>query len=139
MQRCKYLDDLGLDITEYGTNFIPDDDGRAKLWAKQREEYEFDDRETWFLDMSFIEWIYTRLMMYKEVTVVNLSFYKITYNGQAMTQGEVIDRIIELAKEILTFNDSGELEDMYKFDEIYSKNLEEICLLWKDIAPRMTW
>lgn len=28
MQKCKYLDDLGLKIEEYGTNFTYDDDPR---------------------------------------------------------------------------------------------------------------
>ena len=55
MQKCKYLDDLGLKIEEYGTNFISDDDSRKENWAIEREEYGFDGRETWNLDKIFIE------------------------------------------------------------------------------------
>ena len=58
MQKCKYLDDLGIPINEYGTNFMSNDDPREKGWSKERKEYGFDNRETWNLDRIFIEWIY---------------------------------------------------------------------------------
>ena len=31
MQKCKYLDDLGLKIEEYGTNFTSNDDPREEV------------------------------------------------------------------------------------------------------------
>lgn len=136
MQKCKYLDDLGLKIEEYGTNFMPDDDPREEEWSKEREEYGFDNRETWNLDRIFIEWIYTRVLMYKECSIVDTSFYKIPYKDVEITQGEAIDKILELAKEILQSYDYSwdkEINDM-----IYN-NSREICDLWKEILPFMWW
>ncbi len=75
MTKCKYFDDLGLKPEEYGTNFVADDDKRAPRFAKQRELYGFDERETWALNITFIEWIYSRCMMYLETAseIVNIT------------------------------------------------------------------
>lgn len=130
MQKCKYLDDLGLKIKEYGTNFMDDDDPREENWAKEREEYGFDNRETWNLDRTFIEWIYTRVMMYKEYTCVDVDFHKFSYKDEAITQGEAMDRILDLAKQILLNSDN---------DELWYENSREICDLWKEVLPCMWW
>lgn len=130
MQKCKYLDDLNIPINEYGTNFMPDDDCRAESWSKEREEYGFDNRETWNLDRIFIEWIYTRVMMYKEYSIVDTSYHKIKYKDTEITQGEAIDKILKLAKEILLNMDS---------DELFYDNSREICDIWKEILPCMWW
>ena len=133
MQKCKYLDDLNIPINEYGTNFMPDDDCRAESWSKEREEYGFDNRETWNLDRIFIEWIYTRVMMYKEYSIVDTNYHKIKhikYKDTEITQGEAIDKILKLAKEILLNMDS---------DELFYDNSREICDIWKEILPCMWW
>lgn len=130
MQKCKYLDDLGIPINEYGTNFMSDDDPRKEDWSKERKEYGFDNRETWNLDRIFIEWIYTRVMMYKEYTIVATSFHKITYKGNEITQGQAMDKILELAKEILLDMDNNKL---------FYNNSREICDIWKEVLPYMWW
>lgn len=130
MQKCKYLDDLNIPIDKYGTNFMPDDDWRASSWAEEREEYGFDNRETWNLDRIFIEWIYTRVMMYKEYSVVDMNYHKIKYKDTEITQGEAIDKILELAKEILLDVDNGEM---------FYDNSREICDIWKEVLPCMWW
>lgn len=120
MQRCKYLDDLGIPINEYGTNFMSDDDSRQKSWTKEREKYGFDNRETWNLDR----------MMYKEYTIVNTSFHKIPYKDAEITQGQAIGMVLSLAKQcLLNSND----------DKLFYDNLREICDLWKEVLPYMWW
>ena len=52
MQKCKYLENLGLKTEQYGTNFMQDDDKRAQKWAKERKKYGFDNREIWNLDIK---------------------------------------------------------------------------------------
>lgn len=37
MQKCKYLDDLGIPINEYGTNFITDDELMKRANSKDSE------------------------------------------------------------------------------------------------------
>jgi hypothetical protein len=133
MQKCKYLDDLGLKIHEYGTNFISDEDARNIKWKQEQKEYGFDNRETWNLNISFIEWIYTRLKMYKEVCNIDLKFYKFNYKEEELTQGEIIDKILELCAKILT--SERNVEDEKMIDE----KTREICDLWKEILPYMWW
>lgn len=130
MQKCKYLEDLGLKIEEYGTNFMSDDDPREAVWAKEREEYGFDNRETWNLDHIFIEWIYTRIMMYKDKTIADTSFHKVPYKDKEITQGEAMDKILDLCKEILLEKNDG---------KICYENTREICDLWKEIVHLMWW
>ena len=131
MQRCKYLDDLGLKIEDYGTNFISDSDSREADWSKEREDYGFDNRETWNLDRIFIEWIYTRVMMYKEHSCIDTGYHKIPYQKETITQGQAIDKIMDLAKQILLDTDDD--------DELCYENSREICDLWKEVLPYMWW
>lgn len=131
MQKCKYLDDLNIPINEYGTNFVSNyHDCRASSWLKEREEYGFDNRETWSLDRMFIEWIYTRVMMYKEHCLIDLDYHKLTYKDLEYTQGGMLDKILELAKEILLDADN---------DELFYNNSREICDIWKEVLPYMWW
>ena len=137
MQRCKYLDDLGLKENKYGTNFMPDDDERADEWREEREKYGFDSRETWCLNTIFIEWIYTRVKMYEEYAseVIDLSYHKIPYKGQKITQKEAIDKILSLAEEIFLTRDRYDSTA----DKVFVENSREICDLWKEVLPCMWW
>lgn len=103
-QRNKYLDDLGLKINEYGTNFTVKNDNRESKWKEERKLYGFDSRETWNLNDTFIEWLYSRLMMYKEQAsnIIDMSFYTYDFNGKTYDLGEAIDYIIENCKVYLT-------------------------------------
>lgn len=134
MQKCKYLEDLGIPTNEYGTNFTTDEDPRKNIWLKERELYGFDNRETWSLDKIFIEWIYTRLMMYKEVSIIDTSYHKVPYRGKEITQEEAIDKILDYAKEILLTGTHDEDSDSISY-----KYAREICDLWKEILPLMWW
>lgn len=133
MQRNKYLDDLGIPITEYGTNFIGDNDERSKEWEKEREEYGFDNRETWCLDRILAEWMYSRFMMYKEVTIVNLDYHKYNIDGKEWTQRECIDKIIENSKFYLC-------NETYAPDstEVYEK-LSEAIKIMSEVIFDMWW
>lgn len=113
MQKNKYLDDLGLKITDYGTNFISDDDERSEDWKKQREKYGFDSRECWCLNVKLIEWLYSHLMMYLEdaSTVIDLSYYKFEHNDKTYTQEEAIKYIIEKLKRYLIEIDEASWTD----------------------------
>ena len=107
-KRCKYLDDLNIPITEYGTNFINCyKDKRGRKWRRQRTKYGFDERETWNLDSQFIEWIYTRFKMYKEIACVDLTFHKFKYLGKEITQGEAIDIILQACEDYIKQGDTG--------------------------------
>ena len=129
MQRNKYLDDLRIPIEEYGTNFVKDNGRRSRKWKKERKIYGFDNRETWNLDSTFAEWLYSRLMMYKEVNIVDLTHYKFIFEGKEYTQIEAIDHICEACKG-------------YLLDRNNDKNiirLQRATKLFADILPVMWW
>lgn len=88
----KFLEDIGIPREEVATNFCNDDDDpRQKRWARQRRNYGFDDRETWNLDYTYIQWLYSHLMMYKKVTNVALEKDKL-YNV-CVAKDKVIEEI----------------------------------------------
>ena len=126
---CKYLDELGIPLTKQHTNFCDKTDDRWNRWKKQRKKYGFDDRETWNLDRMFVEWIYTRFKMYKEIggKIVNLSYHKFQYKDREVTQEQAIDIIIEACKNYLL---EIETEDALS---------PEIYKLLGEIMPAMWW
>lgn len=132
MIKCKYLDDLDIPIDHYFTNFMKDNDPREERWAKQREEYGFDDRETWNLDKIMIEWIYTRFKMYLEIggEIINLNTNEIlfSYKGKELTQKKAIEVILNKAEEVLIDDLDSSL--------FYTK---DIMLLLGELIPAMWW
>ncbi len=134
MQKHKYLTDLGLKDNEIMQNICEPDEDREPRWKEQREKYGFDDRETWGLDVSFCQWLYERLMMYKEIggQTIDLNFHKFNIYGNNMTQLECIDMIIELLIPYLTHLDDID-------NKHYFKDLEKICYIWGKILPAMWW
>ena len=134
IQRNKYLDDLGFKPTEYGTNYLLNDD-RQDRWAKEREMYGFDERETWNLCSLFVEWLYSHCMMYKEINCVDLSYHKIEYNGVEYTQEEALDLIVKYSKDYL-FMDK---RFIINGEENISENMALAIHLWAELFPLMWW
>lgn len=125
----KYLDDLGVKNRWDQIN-----DEREKRWKKQRKTYGFDDRETWNLDSAFYEWLYERLMMYKEIggKIVNLDSGKFEYGGKIYSQAELIDEMLKR----LEFNFSDKYND---WEEDQYKYVHEIEKMWAVVLPAMWW
>lgn len=140
MQRNKYLDDLGIKQEDYGTNFCSDLDKRLPYWKKEQKLYGFDSRETWNLNNTFIEWLYSHCMMYKERAneIVDLSFHKFEYNGKTYTLLTAIEYIIECTGEYLK---KTSIRDFYDFDEEERlfKKVQDATHLWAEILPWMWW
>ena len=132
-QRNKYLDDLGLDIKNYGTNFVDElKDDRKEKWKEQRKKYGFDEREIWNLDTIFVEWLYSHLMMYKEKAsqIIDLSYHKVEWENKEITSEDAIDKIINIAKEVLIAENYDKREVKYntfcKYMELYAKILPSL-------------
>lgn len=130
MQRNKYLDDLGIPINEYGTNFCSNDK-RAKYWKQQKKLYGFDSRECWNLDQLFVEWLYSHLRMYVEEANVDLDFHKIIYKGEVYTHKEAINFILDKLSAYLQTN-SQKKEEMIK-------EVQEATRMWAEVVPYMWW
>lgn len=132
-QKFKYLDDLGIRVEDYGTNFISD--GRNDFWSEQRDIYGFDERETWSLKDTFIEWIYTRVKMYKEFAsnMINLEYHHFIFKGESYTQLQMIDMILEKCEAIL------KSEYIERDNDENIENQRDICDMWKEVLPAMWW
>lgn len=130
MEKHKILTDLGLKDEEMMVNLCGDDDARNAEWQKERAEYGFDERETWSMDTAFAEWLIERLIRYKEVSIVDLTYHKFEINGKTLTQEECIDRMIELCREYI-FGD--------QWDEHISDVWYELTEIWKVCGMAMWW
>lgn len=126
----KYLDEAGM--TERHDSWNPEDN-RQEQWAKEREEYGFDERETWALDSAFYCWLYERLKMYLDVNCVNLTYHKFEYEGEELTQQECIDRMIHGCE--IYFNQ----EDDWNISEEDQKAINDIAKIWAIVLPAMWW
>ncbi len=128
----KYLDDIG--VPQDGR---PDtwnkDDKRQEQWAKEREIYGFDERETWSLDYSFYLWLYERLKMYLEKgSSDDLRTYRI--GKEKLSQQECIDRMIEGC--IIRIKDDRYYGGLTK-DEM--KKVNDVLKIWAVVCPAMWW
>lgn len=135
MQKNKYLDDLGLKQEEYGINFTKDNDKRKTEWEQQREVYGFDERETWNMGTTFMEWLYSHLKMYDEINIVNTSYHTFEFQGKTYTQQELMDLIMEKCEYFLLNQDKPDLN-------LENKAYEEAKIAiqaFAEVFPAMWW
>lgn len=129
MQRNKYLDKLGIDRKNYGLNFSSKKDKNKSKWKKQIKKYGFDERETWNMDLIFIEWLYSHLCMYLEKSKIDMTHHKFEFNGKTYTQEQAINKII------------SDLGNFLKTDFIARSynSIEDSLLLFVKILPTLWW
>lgn len=143
MQRNKFLDDIGIPIETYGTNFTDKDDERNKHWKKQRKKYGFDSRECWNLDSTFCQWLYSHLMMYLKDAkkTINLDYHKFTFNNKIYTQKEAIEFILKRLKEYLTFDsyESLNFDESIKKENAIHEEIKDAIRLWAEIYNVCWW
>ena len=125
----KYLDDIG--VTDRPDTWAFND-GREEKWALQRKEYGFDSRETWNLNYSWHLWLYERLKMFVDITIIDLDFHKFKFKEKEYTQREMRDLMLERLK----FSFSEEYDD---WDEEQVKYVCEIEEIWAMVCPAMWW
>lgn len=139
-QHNKYLDALGIKLTEYGTNWIDEDtDTRGLKWKEERAECGFDTRETWDLSLLSIEWLYSHLKMYDEVASPVIDMDKTIINNVHM-RGELIEKtnlrevlnyLIEVFEEYLKL-------DFIAKDKMWD-NVKEALYCWADTFIYFWW
>ena len=125
----KYLEELGAEKL----NWVNDD--RLPIWEEERRVYGFDERETWSLDFAFYEWLYERLMMFRDraENIIDLDYSRFQYNGQEYTQRQLIDMMLKRLRIVLT-EENPYGERMEKWDYIH-----EIEKIWGVVLPAMWW
>lgn len=137
MIRNKYLEDIGLQSEQITSNTCGDNDDRKSRWDKQRELYGFDERETWALERTFVEWLYSHLKMYLDVAgeVIDLNFYKFEYKGEQCTQHKCIEIIISACEKYL----KAEEDPLWIDDNSVVQDMMDAIKLFADTFPAMWW
>lgn len=126
----KYLDDIGVDLCLWSEL---EDDKRQARWAQEREEYGFDERDTWCMNYAFYCWLYERLKMYLDVNCVDLTFHKFEYEGEELTQQECIDRMLH-GCEVYFQQDND-----WTISEEDQKAISDVANIWAIVLPAMWW
>ena len=127
----KYLEDIGFNNTPDTFNAGANDE-REEKWKNEREVFGFDERETWNLDSTFYIWLYERLKMYLDVTIVDLDYHKFDYNGKEYTQRQMIDMMLERLETALT-------DEYYDLNDEKYQYVHEIEKIWSIVLPAMWW
>ena len=97
----KYLEKIvNIENTPYGWNPT---DKRQEMWKQQREQYGFDERETWSLDSTFIYWLYERLLMFKKYNKLETT-NEFEINGEKLTFDQCINKMIENCEKYIKDN-----------------------------------
>ena len=127
----KYLDEIG--CTDRWDKWVYRGE-RGKKYREQRREWGFDARETFSLQETFYQWLYERLIVFKDIggQIVDLTYHKFEYNGQEYSQLELIDKLIEELRWAL----AGD-PNVYKKEDCV--RLMEIGKIWAIILPAMWW
>lgn len=100
-------------------------DQRQEAWELQRNKYGFDEREIWSMDLTFLCWLYERLMFYRQHAAFDFNYHQIEYKGKIYTQGELIDEMIR------------RLENYFKHSAEYDEDVDEVAFMWAGIMPLM--
>ena len=99
----KYLENI-LPKGKSPYDFECDDEIRNQKWEKEREQYGFDERETWNLDFTFFCWLYERLRKYKEVSPVDLTHKIVKVNNEEKNLEEWVNLMISNSKDLILAN-----------------------------------
>lgn len=137
--RNKDIQDLGISPLQMQVNLCKErPDKRMAEWAKERQQYGFDSRETWNFDATLFEFLYTRLKMFDRVnnidtqldTVVSTVYGK-SAPGHRISLQTFLNRILADLEQLLLCD---ELDDEEKRMELGKKILsglsECIFAIW---------
>lgn len=166
----KYLDEIGYSgskICLYNTEERedPKESDRQERWDKEREEYGFDNRETWALDFTAATWLHDHLKMYIELggEIVNLSFHTFTIpvlkeddvteepsgiseyavENKELTQEEAIKLCIRYLERYILYEKedvSGlSVQEINKRDFLAMQMGQQAFRIFAEIMPAMWW
>ena len=150
MRHNKYLQNIGIPKHEIGLNNYTMREHLKLLHIRERYLYGMDSRETYDLSRTYMEWLYTRLSMYKYQAgkYIDLSYHKFKYEGTEYTFEELIDKILDLCKvyfEHIRYNSVEILNSSWKPDissqkeEAGYKAMQEAAQIFALILPALWW
>ena len=131
----KYLDEIG-DTCRWDNGWgEPLDEKEAADIQKAVDRCGVDPRECFNLDVSFYEWLYERLMRYKQDASKVVTLGPIgglfEFKGAQFSQEQMIDGMLERLRLIL----SDKIPDVDEED----KACREVGEMWAIVLPAMWW
>lgn len=129
MQRNEFLDNIGIPIINYGVNWQT---GDSEEMSEQRRRYGFDMRETFNLNDTYAEWLYSHLMLYMQIVprVIDLTDVTVRVKGEQYSLERVLREILELLRSGLTEQDSEKRK---------WKLIRKATKLWSKVLPWVWW
>ena len=116
------------------------------IWCQRHShkeaDYGFDERDTWSLDYTFYCWLYERLRMFLEVSIIDLDAVTFLYKGETLTLQQCIDKMLEGLKIAITDNPRFRIIETDADAQKLSKDeekVEEIAEIWALVLQSMWW
>ena len=151
----KYLDDIGL--KDRWDSWTGNEKSQEK-YAKERETYGFDSRETFSLDETFYQWLYERLMMFmakadKVVDMESEQTPRWEWEGKEYNQKQLIEMCLNNLREYLRFQadmtdvvreyqcnkTDGTWMDYSEIEDMICKKAQDAAKIFVMILPAMWW
>ena len=142
--RSKYFDELGLSEYPYPYNqsdyptagnqegYPTVENQEGYMTAGNQEDYFADKRDTYSLDSTFVAWWYEHLCLYRDINCIDMNYHKFEIDGETLTFGQCVDRMIEDCKGLLQQFDENFLDRDDGLKDDLFKVLKECfwCLWW---------
>lgn len=120
----KFLDEINVDF-----NIIEEDDDRQEKFAQEKQQFGFASWETWNLDQTMVQLLYERVKLFEEVTVTDLAYSSIEFEGKEYTTEEAVGLLLSLCEQY--FNDPDCNDGI--------ESMRRIWRLWAELSPSMWW
>lgn len=133
--KSKYFDELGLSEYPYPYNqegYLTADNQEEYPTVENQEGHFADKRDTYSLNSTFVAWWYEHLCLYRDINCIDMNYHKFEIDGETLTLGQCVDRMIEDCKGLLQQFDKNFLAvDNGLKDDLF-KVLKECfwCLWW---------
>ena len=157
-KKTPYLDEIG--VENYSRNNCGGINNFHELFSHWRNNRIYrktgvDPRDCWDLDTSFFQWLYCNCKQLLKDTNCDLTYRSYTHNGKNYTEGEYIEYLIDLCKQVMLFDEFKDCpkldwerekdefgskvkwknseEELEKFREQTKKNGEELVALEREV------
>lgn len=133
-KKTPYLDEIGVDCTT--RNNLGGINNFHELFSHLRNnriarKTGVDPRDCWDLDTAFFQWLYCNCKQLLKDTNCDLTWRSYEHNGKTYTEGEYIEYLIDLCKQVMLFD---EFKDCPKLDWEEEAEKDEIgsTVKWKN-------
>ena len=135
-KKVPYLDEIGVDC--YSRNHFGGIDSWGSLQNcikqnRRTRKLGIDPRDCWDLDTSFFQWLYCELTQLLEDTNCDLTYRSYEHNGKTYTEGDYIEYLRDLCKQILLFDEFKDCPEL-DWDIVNAKEGDErySTIEWKN-------